>query len=340
MSPHPRLIASALLLTTASAGLPRVCLAKGDKGKPAAAAPAAPPARAPAPPPPEPPPPPTLAGTLHALARMYEKKLGRYQALRLEGEFLAARALEGRYAVYGAGDIESVNLTLADMLHRADEAGQGEALNKEIARTFPLLLVANDGNLWHREGTRYVRDFPALSWAVDDVRGSMYATTVGRELLAYDKGQKKFRPTGIVKVRDFQLSAGTLFYVNLDGVLQARSKAGTTRLLQRTVSPDQMVASQGILYLLEAAQLYRWGKGQWDKGGGPIYRGARSVVADGATWYALDAAGHIYAGSAERMIQDADSFGQVWVIGKNLMGLTKRGKVLGYTAATGTWQAL
>jgi S1-C subfamily serine protease len=275
---------------------------------------------------------------LHELGLVFDKRVGRFHATRIYCELLAARAKQGRAAVFGVGEVEPINITLS-------EAGKkigADGVARLLAAYFPALLIDNRSDLWHREGRRYALDFPAMSWAVDDETGAMYATNVGRDLMVYDKGS--FRPTGIKGVRDVQVSKNVIYYLGMDNALMSVPAAGQrrqpTRLLPRAVAADQILATQGILYVVEAGQLYRYGRGQWDRNGDPIHRGVRSVAAVGPTWYALDSGGHVFSGGDGKVLEDKGTFDRIWLIGKNVLGLTRSGQVLGYSAASKSWQLL
>jgi hypothetical protein len=229
-------------------------------------------------------------------------------------------------------------MTLSQLL-----AQKGQGLARQLDGALPALLVANDGHLWHWSRPRYVLDFPALAWDVDDVAGFLWAVDLDRQLLFYDPTSDRWNRTSIAKVRDFQATDRIIYFLQMDGALMARSKGQAktiSRILERTVQNGTLLGTRGKLYLLEGGHLYRYDQGRWDKSATPIQSEVRAVVADGRDYYALNQAGQVYSGVEERMLDTENRFAGLWLIGKNLLALTRSKQVFGYTAATKTWQRL
>lgn len=324
--------------------LPCLASAGSTPAPKAAAAPAAKPAAPPqkgaeakAPEPKKPPEPePSLDGMMRALGPAFEKQMGQHQALRLYCDFLAARARFGRAAVWGAGEIETINIYIS---RAQQKAGRDAAtFTQLLSEHFPRALVGSDGNLWHWQGSRYALDFPALAWDVDEEFGTLYAANLEHKMLWFDAKMGKFRTNGLEKVKDLQASDGVLYYLTTDGAVMMRQKGQSTRILQRNVEGGSLEASRRVLYLLEAGALYRYAGGAWDKAGSPIQRNVQKIAADGKDYFALDQSGHIYSSLEGRYIEKDTGFLGIWLIGKNLLGLTRAGRVLGYSADKRTWQ--
>jgi hypothetical protein len=141
----------------------------------------------------------------------------------------------------------------------------------------------------------------------------------------------------VTRVRAVQASQGVIYYLQEGGGLFQQANAETTRLLTRPAA-GTLLASQGVLYLLEAGRLSRYVDGQWDHKGEAIHRGVRAVVAHGQDYFTLDDNGLIYSSAEARYLDQSNRATGLFLIGPNLLTITPAGGLRGYDAQKRAWK--
>jgi hypothetical protein len=210
-----------------------------------------------------------------------------------------------------------------------------------IEQSFPLVAVSDSGRLWVRSGTRYFDVGPAAAMDVDDVTGQVYATNNEGEVLAYNSRDGKWRAMGVGKAVDIEASDGVLYVLDRGGLVHAHQQARSTTLSSRPVK-GSLQATRGILYVLDNQDggLFRWRDGRWDNNGDAIAKGVREVRAFGSTWYGLDSDGRVYSGNVSGYIDREGDLTGIWLMGEDLLGLSRDGTLYLWNNDAKRWRAL
>lgn len=270
------------------------------------------------------------------LGALLAQKYDKHGALQLHSEFITAMAARGKHLVREVETGEQLN-AMAGSLAKLNES-QG----KVVAELFPMLVADKKGAIWRKVGTKYeaVRPTAFGLGAVDDATGALYAVDPKKQLIYYDAPGKSWRNTGISPVQQVRASQGSLYVLLTDGHVLKADASGhdSMQVFPRSVKSGTIEASQGILYVVEGGEVYRYRDGKWDNKLGAIAHAMTKLVARGTEWYGMDITGKVFSSTAQRYIDRDANVELMWPVGKDLLVLTRKNERLLFRLGSGEWQ--
>jgi hypothetical protein len=252
----------------------------------------------------------------------------------LSCELLSAGTFGGKAVVNGVQSGALLNTAIQTALR--ESGAQSKAAAELVRRQFPRAAVSRDGQLWLRREIEYVAVGAVKAWDVDDVDGTIYATNPERAAYRYDAATGQWVDTGVRGALDIEASAGTLFALLGDGTVIAQ-RGGSSVTLRSIPEGGSLLATQGLIYVLtRTGVLHRLGGTTWET----LARNVRGMVANGRSWYGLDAKGHVYSGDENRYIDQEGDAVALWMVGRDLLSLSRAGSLFYYESADKHWHSI